>query len=118
RLGGRQVRRYTRAGCRVAADQALLGAQARPRGSGPGERGARPSRKRALKGRLTLAFLDEVGFSPSQPTSYSWVLPGQRKLIPYESPEGRRVNAFGVLIPHGPLRWLRWDAVPRTLRSE
>jgi putative transposase len=46
------------------------------------------------------------------------VLPGQRKRVPYENPEGRRVNAFGVLIPDGPRRSLWWDAVPRTLRSE
>ena len=46
------------------------------------------------------------------------MLPGQRKLVPYENAEGRRVNAFGVLIPHGPQRSLWWDAVPRTLRSE
>ena len=46
------------------------------------------------------------------------MLPGQRKPVPYENAEGRRVNAFGVLIPHGPLRSLWWDAVPRTLRSE
>ena len=38
--------------------------------------------------------------------------------MPYENPEGRRVNAFGVLIPHGPRRSLWWDAVPRALRSE
>jgi len=67
---------------------------------------------------LTLAFLDEVGFSPSQPVSYSWALRGQRKRVPYENPEGRRVNALAVWIPWGPQRSLWWDAVPRTLRSE
>ena len=38
--------------------------------------------------------------------------------MPHENPEGRRLNAFGVLIRHGPRRSLWWDAVPRTLRSE
>jgi putative transposase len=67
---------------------------------------------------LTLAFLDEVGFSPSQPVSYSWALRGQRKRVPYENPEGRRVNALAAWLPWGPQRSLWWDAVPRTLRSE
>jgi transposase len=67
---------------------------------------------------LTLAFLDEVGFSPSQPTSYSWTPRGQRRRIPYENLEGRRVNALAAYIPHGSRRSLWWDAVPRTLRSE
>ncbi len=67
---------------------------------------------------MTLAFLDEVGFSPSQPTSYSWTLRGGRRRIPYENPQGRRVNALAVWIPWGPQRSLWWDAVPRTLRSE
>ena len=67
---------------------------------------------------MTLAYLDEVGFSPSQPTSYSWTPRGQRRRIPYENPEGRRVNALAAYIPHGSRRSLWWDAVPRTLRSE
>ena len=67
---------------------------------------------------MTLAFLDEVGFSPSLPVSYSWTLRGRRTRIPYENPEGRRVNALAVWIPWGPRRSLWWDAVPRTLRSE
>lgn len=67
---------------------------------------------------MTLAFLDEVGFSPSQPTSYTWTLRRRRTRIPYENPQGRRVNALAVWIPWGPRRSLWWDAVPRTLRSE
>jgi len=43
---------------------------------------------------------------------------GGRKRIPYENPQGRRVNALAAFIPRGPRRSLRWDAVPRTLRSE
>ncbi len=67
---------------------------------------------------MTLAYLDEVGFSPSQPTSSSWVLRGQRKRVRYENPEGRRVNALAAYVPYGPHRSGWWDAVPRTLRSE
>jgi transposase len=38
--------------------------------------------------------------------------------VPYENPEGRRVNALAVWIPRGPQRSSWWGAVPRTLRSE
>jgi len=67
---------------------------------------------------LTLVFLDECGFSPSQPVNYSWTLPGERKRIPYENPQGRRINALAMLAPYGPHPSLTWDHVPRTLRSE
>lgn len=80
---------------------------------------------------MTLAYLDECGFSPSLPVSYSWTLKGERKLVPYENPQGRRANAISVYLPFGrqakggqaeddqvrqPELW--WDAVPRTLRAE
>jgi transposase len=35
------------------------------------------------------------------PVAYSWCLPGQRKLVPYESPQGRRVNALAAYRPYG-----------------
>jgi hypothetical protein len=66
---------------------------------------------------LTLVYLDECGFSPSQPVNYSWTLPGERKRIPYENPQGRRVNALALLAPYGPHPSLTWDHVPRTLTS-
>lgn len=65
-----------------------------------------------------MAYLDECGFSPSQPVSYSWMLPGQPKLVPYEHPQGRRVNAIGVLMPFGEQPALWWDTVGRTLKAE
>lgn len=76
---------------------------------------------------MTLAYLDECGFSPSQPVSYSWTLKGERKLVPYENPQGRRANAIAVYLPFGrqaskeqlvvqPALW--WDVVPRTRRVE
>jgi hypothetical protein len=43
---------------------------------------------------LTLAYLDECGFSPSQPVNYSGTLAGECKRVPYENPCGRRVNAI------------------------
>jgi len=67
---------------------------------------------------LTLAYLDECGFNPSQPTSYTWVVRGERKVIPHENTENRRVNAMAVLVQSGSESWLWWVALPRTFRSE
>ena len=67
---------------------------------------------------MTLAYLDECGFAPSQPVTYSWTAPGMRKAQPYENPCGRRVNAIGILIADGPEPMLIWDKAPRSLRSE
>ena len=63
-------------------------------------------------------YLDESGFSPSLPTGYSWCLPGQRKRVKYEYPQGRRVNALATYEPFAPAP--RLDAVPfeRTLTSD
>jgi transposase len=58
-------------------------------------------RKKAAAGRLKLYFLDECGFSPTLPVAYSWTLPGQRKRVKYESPQGRRVNALAAYRPYG-----------------
>lgn len=65
-----------------------------------------------------MAYLDECGFNPSQPVSYSWARKGERKVIPYENTENRRVNALAVLVQSGGERWLWWEAMPRTFRSE
>jgi hypothetical protein len=43
-----------------------------------------------------------VGFAPTLPTSYSWYPVGQRLSIPYEAPQGRRVNALGLYFSQGP----------------
>ncbi len=50
--------------------------------------------------------------------NYSWTLTGSRKRVPYENPQRRRVNAFGILIPDGPEPRLLWDKVPRSLTSQ
>jgi transposase len=65
-----------------------------------------------------LFYLDESGFSPSLPTGDSWCLPGQRKRVRYEYPQGRRVNVLATYEPHAPAPAL--DAVPfeRTLTSD
>jgi hypothetical protein len=35
------------------------------------------------------------------PINYSWYPKGERLLIPYEAPQGRRVNVIGAYISHG-----------------
>jgi putative transposase len=46
--------------------------------------------------------VDEAGFAPTLPTRQSWSEVGQRRRIPYEAPQGRRVNTLGAYFSHGP----------------
>lgn len=73
---------------------------------------------RAAGGRLKLYYLDEVGFSPSLPTGYSWCLPGRRKRVRYEYPQGRRVNALAAYRPTGRRPWIGARAFERTITSD
>lgn len=52
------------------------------------------------------------------PTGYSWCLPGQRKRVNYEYPQGRRVNALASYDPSGLQPWLHAQTFERTLSSE
>jgi putative transposase len=36
------------------------------------------------------------------PTGYTWARVGERKVVPYEAPEGRRVNVVGALFAFNP----------------
>jgi hypothetical protein len=58
----------------------------------------------AQRGEIDLAFLDEAGFAPTLPLSYTWCRVGTRAVVPYVAPQGRRVNAGGALCPYGPRR--------------
>ncbi len=49
-----------------------------------------------------MAFLDQAGFAHTMPTGYTWTRIGERKIVPYEAPEGRRVNVVGALSPFDP----------------
>jgi transposase len=111
RLGPRQVRRYLRllnAGYRRTAS--TLEHKQDPARAARARRVLDGLAARAAAGRLRLFYLDESGFSPSLPTGYSWCLPGQRKRVRYEYPQGRRVNALAAYEPLGTAPWL--DAVP------
>lgn len=52
---------------------------------------------------MDLCHVDQAGFAPTAPTSYRWGLVRQRVTVPYEAPQGRRVNAIGGYFSHGPL---------------
>ena len=58
---------------------------------------------RAAAGRPKLSYLDECGFSPTLPTGSSWTSPGERKLVEYQAPQGRRVNALAAYRPYRPV---------------
>lgn len=58
--------------------------------------------REAAAGTRDLYHLDEVGFAPTLPTSFTWARVGTRPLVPYEAPQGRRVNVIGALAADGP----------------
>ena len=51
---------------------------------------------------MDVCHVDEAGFAPTLPTSYSWSVKGQPRCVAYEAPQGRRVNALGAYFSHGP----------------
>jgi putative transposase len=101
-LGPRQTRRYLKrlkAGYRRTTS--ALRHEPGPAKAGRAGRVLDNLRRTAAAGRLKPSFLDEWGFSPTLPTAYSWTLPGQRKRVEYEAPQGRRVNAPAAYRPYG-----------------
>jgi hypothetical protein len=51
---------------------------------------------------IDLFFLDQSGFAPTLPTGYTWARRGRRVVVPYEAPQGRRVNVVGAYAPYDP----------------
>jgi putative transposase len=101
-LGPRQVRRHLKrieAGYRRTAQ--TLKHKQDPITAERAGRALADLKAKEAAGRLALYYLDECGFSPTLPVGYSWSLPGQRKLIRYEAPQGRRVNALAAYRPDG-----------------
>lgn len=70
--------------------------------------------REAAAGLRDLYDLDECGFAPTLPTSYPWARVGTRPVVPYEAPQGRRVNVLGARTRAGPDRRLVW----RSRRSD
>ncbi len=54
-------------------------------------------------------FLDESGFAPTLPTSYTWARTKARALVWDEPPQGRRLNVLGALAVGGSAPGLVWD---------
>jgi len=52
------------------------------------------------------------------PTTYSWYPRGQRLRVPYQAPQGRRVNVIGAYFTHGPdagrLAYRSWAGLPKS----
>ncbi len=70
---------------------------------------------------IDVAYLDEAGFAMTLPVCYSWFPIGERLCIPYEAPQGRRVNALGAYFSHGPLAgrfvYQTWASLPPHARK-
>lgn len=70
---------------------------------------------------IDVIYLDEAGFAMTLPVCYSWYPIGERLCIPYEAPQGRRVNALGAYFSHGPLAgrfvYQTWASLPPHARK-
>jgi hypothetical protein len=67
---------------------------------------------------IDLCHLDEAGFALTLPTTYSWYPQGERLRVPYQAPQGRRVNVIGAYCTHGPdagrLEYQSWAVLPKS----
>lgn len=57
---------------------------------------------------IDLFYLDESGFAPTLPTSYTWARKRVRPLAWDEPPQGRRLNVLGALAVGGEAPGLVW----------
>ena len=53
---------------------------------------------------MDVCHVDEAGFAMTQPTTTTWGAVGCPRRVPYEAPQGRRLNVIGGYFSHGPLR--------------
>jgi len=117
-LGSRQVRRYLkRMGAKYRRTAQTLKHKQDPAKAERAGRVLDNLEARAEARQLKLYYLDECGFSPTLPTGSSWTLPGQRKHVPYEAPQGRRVNVLAAYRPHGPTPRLDVFTAERTWKA-
>ena len=67
---------------------------------------------------IDVCHLDEAGFALTLPTTYSWCPQGERLRVPYQAPQGRRVNVIGAYFTHGPdagrLEYRSWALLPKS----
>jgi transposase len=114
-LGARQVRRYLkRMGARYRRTGSTLRHKQDPAKAERARRVLANLKARAEAGLLRLYYLDECGFAPTLPTGCSWALRGERKLVEYEAPQGRRVNAIAAYRPYDRSPRLEVFAAERT----
>jgi hypothetical protein len=66
--------------------------------------------REAAAGQRDVYDLDECGFAPTLPTAYTWARVGTRVVVPYEAPQGRRVNTLGALSRGDGQRRLVWTS--------
>jgi hypothetical protein len=59
-------------------------------------------------GLIDLFSLDESGFAPTLPTSFTWARTKVRPLVWDEAPQGRRLNVLGALAVGGAAPGLVW----------
>lgn len=117
-LGARQVRRHLkRLGAGYRRTASTLKHKQDPAKAERAGRVLGNLKAKAAAGDLVLYYLDECGFSPTLPISYSWTLPGRRKWTRYEAPQGRRVNALAAYRPYGPSPRLEVFTAERTWDS-
>jgi transposase len=117
-IGPRQVRRYLkRIGARYRRTASTLKHKQDQAKAERAREVLANLKARAAAGRLKLYYLDECGFSPTLPTGSSWTLAGERKLVEYEAPQGRRVNAMAAYRPYGPSPRLDVFTAERTWTS-
>jgi putative transposase len=117
-LGDRQVRRYLkRMGARYRRTGQTLRHKQDPAKAERARRVLQNLKARAAAGLLKLYYLDECGFAPTLPTGSSWTLPGERKLVEYEAPQGRRVNALAAYRPYDRAPRLDVFTAERTWRA-
>src|SRR5947209_13055242 len=117
-LGPRQVRRHLKrlgAGYRRTAQ--TLKHKQDPAEAARAGRVLANLKAKAASGSIALYYLDECGFAPTLPVGSSWCLPGRRKLVRYEAPQGRRVNALAAYRPYGRSPRLEVFTAERTWNS-
>ena len=101
-MGPRQVRRHLkRLRARYRRTASTLKHKQDPAEADRAGRVLANLKAKATAGSIALYYLDECGFSPTLPAGYSWSLPGERRFVRYEAPQGRRVNALAALRPFG-----------------
>jgi hypothetical protein len=74
-------------------------------------------KRQAQAGQIELVFLDESGFAPTFPITYTWARQGVRPTVAYEAPEGRRVNVIGAFVPWAEQEHFVYDSFTHSIKA-